>query len=177
MLKILTVPHKVLTSPSSIVKTFDDKLKKLVLEMEETLVAQVDPQGVGLAAPQIGESISLFIIKPRSTYPTQVFINPKIMSSQRSKIKDLRSKKDSKLEGCLSIPQIWAPVTRSSKILLEYQDITGEKHQKWFSGFDAVIVEHEVDHLRGTLFTQRAIEQDIPLYEEIDGKLKKLTIE
>jgi peptide deformylase len=62
-------------------------------------------------------------------------------------------------------------VTRAKKVLLEYQDPTGRVRKKWFSGFRAVIVQHEIDHLAGVLFTQRAIAQKAPMYEEKDGKL------
>ena len=83
-------------------------------------------------------------------------------------------KKNIKLEGCLSIPHIWGPVTRNTKILLEYQDLTGEKHSEWFSGFTSVIIQHEMDHLQGVLFTQRVLEQKGRLYQEKDGKLEKI---
>jgi peptide deformylase len=79
-----------------------------------------------------------------------------------------------KLEGCLSIPRIWGPVKRANRVLLEYQDLSGEKKTEWFTGFRATIVLHEVDHLQGVLFTQRAIEQNSALYEERDGELERM---
>jgi peptide deformylase len=85
-----------------------------------------------------------------------------------------KAKKPLKLEGCLSIPKIWSPVARAKKILLEYQDLTCQVKREWFQGFKAIIIQHEVDHLNGILFTQRALEQKNPLYEEKEGKLKKL---
>lgn len=174
MFKIVTIPSPVLNQPVQAVTQFDDKLKKIVLEMEETLVRCVDPQGVGLAAPQVGLSIALFIIKPEPTAETQVFINPKILSVEPKKEGVKPKKKDTQLEGCLSIPRIWSPVFRSKKITLAYQDITGKSYEKEFRKFDAIIIQHEVDHLQGILFTQRAVEQNVPLFEEKGDDLKRI---
>ncbi|MBI4973306.1 peptide deformylase [Candidatus Roizmanbacteria bacterium] len=189
MLKIVQVPHKVLTSPTKQVDVIDEKIKKLVYDMEETLVAQVDPQGVGLAATQVGYGLAIFIMKPSPKARTEVCINPKILKVEKShQSSDVGHQKNSlqtddqrqatednkKLEGCLSIPRIWGPVKRPQKVLMEYQDLNGEKHSKWFTGFKATIVQHEVDHLQGILFTQRALEQKTTLYEEKDGELEKM---
>lgn len=181
MLKIVTVPNDVLTSPSKPVESFDGSLQKLVRDMEEALNAQVDPQGVGLAAPQVGIGLTLFIMKPSLKGEITPIINPKILQIEEKKSVTTRVKKDAKgkkkrhhFEGCLSIPRIWAAVKRSKKLLLEYQTLTGEKKSEWFTGFKAVIIQHEVDHLNGVLFTQRALEQKNQLYEEVGGKLKKM---
>lgn len=184
-LKIVEVPHKVLTSPTRQVQKIDDKIRNLVYDMEETLIEQVDPQGVGLAAPQVGVDLALFIMKPSPKDETEVCINPKIIkieSDQPRKkkgdavLKEMEEEvnENTKLEGCLSIPRIWGPVKRASRVLMEYQDLTGAKHTEWFTGFEAIIVLHEVDHLKGILFTQRALEQKTSLYEEKDGELEKM---
>lgn len=177
MLKIVNVPNKVLTTPVKPVGKIDTSIKKLVKNMEKTLVAQTDPQGVGLAAPQVGISLALFIIKPSVDSPIYVMINPKIkhiekITEQKKDPDD--DEENEQLEGCLSIPRIWSPIKRHSKVLLEYQDISGEVITKWFEDFEAVIVQHECDHLQGVLFTQRALEQGEQLYEERRGKLKKV---
>ena len=179
MLKIINAPHTVLGANVKQVKKIDKKIRELVYDMEETLIAQIDPQGVGLAAPQVNVELAIFIIKPTLKSETLVFINPKILESKilpptphtphpKEKLEDI------KLEGCLSIPRIWGPVTRNAKILLEYQDLTGEKHTEWFSGFKSVIIQHEMDHLQGVLFTQRVLEQKGKLYQEKDGELEKI---
>ncbi len=207
MLKIVVVPNKILTSTVKPVKKIDKKIVELVNQMAKTLDAQVDPQGVGLAAPQVGEDLALFIVKKNKKAKLQVFINPKIIKHS-NQVKDTigvaseetlreadsarraeslaeekqherqklsqKKKPPQKLEGCLSIPRIWSPITRSGRILLEYQDLAGEVKKQWFGGFDSIIIQHEVDHLRGIMFTQRALEQNIPLYEEKDGELEKL---
>ncbi len=181
MLKIVTVPNVVLTIPSKLVDSFDGKLQELVKDMEHTLNTQVDPQGVGLAAPQVGVGLSLFIIKPSAKSKISVFVNPKILEMEEKKSFTTRVKKDAKgkkekhhLEGCLSIPRIWAAVKRTKKLLLAYQTFNGEKKTEWFTSFKAVIIQHEIDHLNGILFTQRALEQKNQLYEEKKGKLVKL---
>jgi len=187
MLKIVHAPHRALTQTVRQVKKIDKKIRELVYDMEETLIAQLDPQGVGLAAPQVDEDLAIFIIKPTLKSETLVFINPKILdhkqlitnhpstSLKASQTQVAEEKEgDIKLEGCLSIPRIWGPVTRDTKILLEYQDLTGEKHTEWFSGFKSVIIQHEMDHLQGVLFTQRVLEQKGKLYQEKDGELEKI---
>ncbi len=177
MLKIVTVPNKILNSPVRPVKKIDSKIINLIKEMEKTLNAQVNPQGVGLAAPQVGANLALFIIKPTPEAETEVFINPQIIKQESYNIKrktTSKVKQKTKLEGCLSLPKIWSPVKRAEKIFLQYQTPTAKVVRRWFSGFKAVIIQHEVDHLQGVLFTQRALEQKASLYEEKEGKLHKL---
>ncbi len=173
MYKLVTVPNTILNKPSRKVDTFNKQLVKIVKEMEETLNAQVDPQGVGLAAPQVGLDMAIFIMKPTPRAATEICINPVILQTSKPQTpKPTADEDDEKpLEGCLSIPRIWSPVQRPRRVQLEYQDIHGEKKQVWFTGFKAVIVQHEVDHLDGVLFTQRALEQKSQLYEEKNGKL------
>ena len=85
MLRIIQVPHKILNTPTQPVAKIDQKIKNLVYEMEETLIKQVDPQGVGLAAPQVGINLSLFIIKTSPKAQTEVCINPKILKIENLK--------------------------------------------------------------------------------------------
>lgn len=179
MLKIITVPHKILNLPTKPISIIDSKIKKIIKEMSKTLDNQNDPPGVGLAANQVGFNISLFIIKPSKKSPIKTFINPKILKLEYLKkisSKKQKNKKFLKFEGCLSIPRIWGPIKRADKILLEYQDENGIKKINWFSGFEAVIIQHEVDHLNGILFTQRSVEQGQKLYKENDGKLEEIKI-
>lgn len=184
MLKIINAPNDILNKPVVPVKKFDDKLRRLVAEMEETLIAQDDPPGVGLAAPQVGKNLAIFIIKPTEKAKTQAFINPRVLkletrsASQRTKLKTNKKKnpksKNLKLEGCLSLPRIWGPVRRANKLLLEYHDLNGSVKKEWFGGLSAIIIQHEIDHLNGVLFTQRSVEQNLSLYEEKEGKLEKI---
>ena len=180
MLKIVTVPAQVLIQPTKSVKKIDEKIKKIIAEMEKILVAQNDPPGVGLAANQVGLDLSLFIIKENEKTKTKVFINPQVVKTSavfplRSSTAEAKKKKKKvKLEGCLSIPRIWGPVRRAEKILLKYQDLTGTVVQGWFWGFEAVIIQHEMDHLNGIVFTQRSLEQKGQLYKEENEELVKI---
>ena len=178
MLKIVAAPSNILTTQAKPVVNFDESLHHLIKEMEKTLCAQTDPPGVGLAAPQVGVSLTLFITKPSVKKKNiHAYINPKILASQGKALRGKpisKTKKRQPLEGCLSVARIWGPVRRAAKVQLEYQDQTGQRKIEWFSGFEATIIQHEIDHLNGILFTQRALEQKNPLYEEKDGKLKKM---
>ncbi|MCR4276572.1 MAG: peptide deformylase [Candidatus Roizmanbacteria bacterium] len=181
-MKIVTVPNNVLSSPTKSVIDIDNHIKKIVSDMEQVLIAQDDPPGVGLAANQVGLDLSIFIIKPTEKSKTKVFINPQVVktsaveerSGKTAEVKSKKSKKKVKLEGCLSIPRIWGPVKRADRVFLNYQDLTGKKYLKWFSGFEAIIIQHEVDHLNGVVFTQRSIEQKRQLYREEKDELVKI---
>lgn len=173
MLKIISVPDPILSSPTKPVLKIDEKIKKLISEMKETLLAQKDPIGVGLAANQVGKNLSIFIIKPSEKRKIKVFINPKILSTEPNLVKP----DPKKLEGCLSIPRIWGSVKRAKKVFLEYQDLTTDSvKRRWFQGFEAIIIQHEIDHLKGIVFTQRTIEQGGKLYKETGDKLTDIKI-
>lgn len=174
-MKIVTVPNSILTSPTKPVGKIDNKIKKIVTDMEKVLVAQDDPPGVGLAANQVGLDISIFIIKPTEKSKIKVFINPKILQTTHYNLPPKqKGHKKVKLEGCLSIPRIWGPVKRSDRIFLKYQDLTGKNYLKWFTGFEAIIIQHEMDHLNGVVFTQRSIEQKGQIYREEGDELVKI---
>ena len=79
MLKIVHAPHSILTKVVKQVRKVDKKIQELVYDMEEALIEQIDPQGVGLAAPQVNVDLAIFIIKPTLKSETQVFINPRIL--------------------------------------------------------------------------------------------------
>jgi len=185
MLKIVHAPAPVLRKGVRQVKKIDKKIRELVYDMEETLIVQTDPEGVGLAAPQVGVDLAIFIIKPTPKSHTEVFINPKILEvkkiEDKPKVSSTKQDKEEdeiegvKLEGCLSVPRIWGPVDRNSEVRVEYLDLNGEKQSKWFTGLKAIIVQHETDHLNGILFTQRVLEQKGRLYEEKNGELEKIS--
>jgi len=185
MREIITTPNPILLEKAEKVKSFDKHLQTLIKSMSATLDATRDPVGVGLAAPQVGISKRIFLSKPKEDGATFVFINPEILSMSESaevpimpnsekvelmKKTGKKPKKGTLLEGCLSIPNIWGNVTRNKKVKLSYQDESGKKHVKTFTGFGAIIVQHELDHLNGVLFTKHVIAQGEQLYRSHKNK-------
>jgi peptide deformylase len=162
--KIVDVKQPSLRQISKEVTRFDRKLITLIRDMQETLKAQADPEGVGLAAPQIGKNVRVFLMDYNKK--NKVIINPRIVEIDEIKM-DTKKKKSSRqvLEGCLSLPHYYGPISRADRVLIEFQDETGEKHTEEFTGFLAHIVQHEVDHLNGIIFLDRLFEQKAPLYK------------
>ncbi len=164
--KILQVKEKSLREVSKAVHKVDKKILELIEDMEDTLAAQKDPEGVGLAAPQIGKNIRLFLMSFEGN--DKVIINPEIIKLEETPIIKQKSKKRQKseklLEGCLSLPHYYGPLKRAKKLTLKYMDETGKSVTEEFSGFLAQIVQHEIDHLNGVLFIDRILEQNAPLY-------------
>lgn len=173
---IVKVPNAVLTSPSKPITRFDKHLARLVATMKATLLATRNPKGVGLAAPQIGEALRLFITKPWDKTPIRVFVNPQVIKRSVEET-DGVPERDKKLEGCLSIPNIWGKVKRAASLTLRFQDETGATHEEEFSGFLATIIQHETDHVNGKLFTHRVLEQHGKLYQPGKDKEGKEILE
>ena len=187
---IVKVPHPVLTRPAKEVKKFDKKAVDIINRLKKILNSADNPKGVGLAAPQIGESLRIFVTKPREPDKIRVFINPKIISQSRklSEIKrtdedkDKSLAKEKKLEGCLSIENVWGYLKRPSTVKLRFMDDKGKIKEEDFNGFMATIIQHETDHLNGILFTQRVLEQNQKLYriektEKNEEQLVEIVIE
>ena len=128
------------------------ELKTLIANMFETLL---QAEGCGLAAPQVGQGIRLFIVdgtELKEEYPEcadfkQPFINPEIIEESEEKV--LYS------EGCLSLPGISENVLRPKTIRVRYFDADWNEHEEELTGFKARIFEHEYDHLLGNVFTDR----------------------
>lgn len=167
MLQIVSAPNQVLSQIAKKVSKVDKNITKLVVDMEKALDSQKDPEGVGLAAPQVGKSLQLFIMKPSPKSPCSAIINPVVIATKSGK----KKKGDTtKLEGCLSLPTVWGDVERDESITISYQNEKGENHTKTFVGFPSIIVQHEIDHLNGILFPKRVLEQDGILYKSHKDK-------
>ncbi|MBI5620381.1 peptide deformylase [Candidatus Gottesmanbacteria bacterium] len=176
MKSIVHVPNAVLTTPAKTVIAFDASLHKLVEEMKTSLRATTKPKGVGLAAAQIGASWRVFITRPKEDDPIRVFINPEIIE-RSSGVTDGVPERDNKLEGCLSIPEIWGKVQRATHVTLRFQDEHGSFHDEMFTGFMATIIQHETDHTNGILYTHRVIEQKGKLYQTAKDEHGKEVLE
>lgn len=171
MFEIVKAPNSVLSQEAKKIVKFDKNLKKLVNDMAKTLEAARDPEGIGLAAPQVGKSLQLFIIKESRKAPLRVFINPVIDFPKNTPLQiEKRPKgaskpaKDFKMEGCLSLGDIWGQVKRYPKLKITFQDETGAAHTEEHKGFFATIIQHEYDHLQGILFPKLVLEQKGKLY-------------
>ena len=171
MLKILKAPQAILSQKTKPVEKIDKKILTIIEEMKKTLNAQNNPKGVGLAAPQIGYSLQIFITKPYPKSPFRIFINPKIAWLSEELTNGV-PERENPLEGCLSLPGIWGNVRRHLAIKLKYVTPDGKIHHQFFKGFLATIIQHEMDHLSGCLFPQRVLEQKGKLYR-ITGKDKE----
>jgi peptide deformylase len=168
-MKIITTPNQILNQKALEVKKIDKKVLQIIKEMEETLLKTENPKGVGLAAPQIGISWRIFLVKPYQKSEIKVFINPKIIW-QSPEMTDGVPGKKSKLEGCLSIPGVWGVVQRPKSIKLSYVNPEGKKRTQKFSGFLATIIQHEMDHLEGQLFSLRVLEQKGKFYKVVKSQ-------
>lgn len=175
MYQIVTTPNPILIKKAKKVVHFDHKLHDILANMHDTLMATTDPVGVGLAAPQVGLPMRIFQTKPNSKSAVTSYINPEIIRNSpdagvpaytnSQKVEARKPKKGKLLEGCLSIPNIWGHVTRHKEVMLSWQDEHGKKHTKLFKGFPAVIIQHEMDHLEGVLFTKHVMAQNETLYK------------
>ena len=138
---ILEFPDPRLTTVASDVDTFDESLKKLVQDMTETMYSA---NGIGLAATQVNVHKRLLVldISENQDQP-RVYINPQILTSEGEQDHE---------EGCLSVPGIYARVSRAENITLRAQDLDGDVFEEKLTGLHSVCVQHEMDHLIGRLF-------------------------
>ena len=180
MLKIVQAPNSTLSAPAKPISKLDKDVKKLIDEMTDSLISARDPEGVGLAAPQVGKSLQLFIVKESKKSPLLIFMNPELSISDDQKLDtngDKEDDKEVKLEGCLSLQDIWGIVHRYPEVTLTYHDENWEKHTKTFDGFMATIIQHEYDHLQGVLFPRRVLEQKGQLYKSVKNKKGEIEFE
>ncbi len=146
-LQVIHYPHPTLRHPSKPLRRVDAELRKIVDEMFDLMY---EHEGVGLAANQVDLPYRLFVANPegkRESKDTEyVFINP-VLSAGRGQEEDE--------EGCLSIPGVYAPVTRNTKIKVQAYDLSGNEIEADADGLMARILQHETDHIDGTLFIDR----------------------
>ena len=172
-MKIVQTPHDVLLKQAHPVEKITKEIQQIIADMK--VVLKGSSIGIGLAAPQVGISLQIFLAAPtlqekrKTEAPIYTFINPKIISLMGQ----VKKPDDKALEGCLSIPDVWGPVSRNEIVKLQYMDETGKVRTRTFNGIMATIVQHEGDHLNGTLFTHRAVEQNGRLFR-VNKETEKL---
>ena len=143
-LEILTYPNKFLLHPTSPLENIDGKVQEMIQNMASTMY---EAPGIGLAAIQVGwdKSLLIYDISPRDeSRDLNVIINPKIIASEGEIL--------SEDEGCLSVPDFRADVKRAAQILVEGVDREGSPLRVEAEGLLAIVLQHEIDHLNGTLF-------------------------
>lgn len=155
-MNLVTVPDNRLRVKTKPVKKITPDLKRTFAEMVRLTETFSDPEGVGLAATQIGDDRQFFVAK-KKTGSFITCVNPKIVKvSPKTKIY---------LEGCLSIPDVYGNVERHLWVDVEYLDENGTKHKERFQGIMAWIFQHEADHLAGKLFVDHVIANRTKLYQ------------
>ena len=165
--EIVQFPDPRLKKMSEPIEKVDDEIRELARDMIEVMYSE---PGIGLAAPQVGASIRMFVIDTEwsdeeiGKHPT-VVINPEI-SDREGQI--------SWEEGCLSVPDYTATVERDEKITLRASDLDGNPIVEYAEGIRAVCIQHEVDHLDGILFIDRISRLKRSLYVK---KRKKQLLE
>ncbi|MGE5225435.1 MAG: peptide deformylase [Planctomycetaceae bacterium] len=142
IIPIRTLGDPVLREPAKPVDTFDRKLRGLAKDMIETMYAA---PGVGLAGPQVGMSLRLFVFDDGQTGPLFV-ANPELLEAEDEVVEE---------EGCLSIPGPYHPTARARRIRCRGQDVKGRPFDMTGEGLLARIFQHETDHLQGMLYIDR----------------------
>lgn len=161
--KILTYPNPILREVSKPVTEFNADLKKLAQDMLETMY---DANGIGLAAPQVGELKRVLVIDTRPKFSPEemekqryenddqtdlekkipqplILVNPQIVKGDGKTTFD---------EGCLSVPSFYETVERYNQVIVKAQDLGGKEFSITTDGLLAICIQHEMDHLEGTLF-------------------------
>lgn len=136
----------------SVIDVTDVRIQQTIADLIDTMREE---QLIGMAAPQIGDPVRIFVSEIRETQfrktgfdTLRIYINPEIMSFSRETELDY--------EGCGSIPGLFGKVERSVEIFLKYQDEEGVPREMTASGLLARVIQHEIDHLNGVLFTDLA---------------------
>ncbi len=164
-LEIVTYPNDILKNPAHPVEQIDGKLQDLIAQMADTMY---QAPGIGLAAVQVNvdQSLLVYDIAPREEQrDLHVLVNPKIIESEGEII--------SEDEGCLSVPEFRADVKRSQRILVEGVDREGKPQRFEAEGMLAIVLQHEIDHLNGTLFIDRISKLKRQLYTRRVKKMIK----
>jgi peptide deformylase len=160
--KIYKYPEPVLRKKTEIISAFNPTLVQLVQDMADTMY---DAPGVGLAAPQIGQSVKLIVVdttKDKEGEPQFLpLVNPEIVTHEGTQVDE---------EGCLSVLDLTASVKRYKKITVSYQDLHGQAQELSAEDRFAVVLQHEIDHLNGILFIDHLSPLKRALYKK---KVKK----
>jgi len=149
-LAIRRFPDPILKRSAQFIERVDADVRKLIERMAATMCAH--PRCVGLAAPQVGSSLRIAVMdSSRNPKVTEsrgliVLVNPHVTAAEGVVLQR---------EGCLSIPDFTANVRRAARVKIRAHDQDGRSQEFWLEGFEAIIAQHEIDHLDGKLFLDR----------------------
>jgi len=150
---ILLYPHPILKKMARPVDRLDDEISGLVQDLIDTM--REGPGSVGVAAPQIGVSLRVCVVDvsasrhgKENNHGLLVLVNPEIVEREGGAI--MR-------EGCMSVPDYTGDVERATRIRLRFRETDGTEREIEASGFEAVAIQHEMDHLDGVLFLDRIV--------------------
>jgi peptide deformylase len=161
-LKIILYPDPRLKKMSQPVTAFDERLRALAARMFELMR---EAKGVGLAAPQVGENVRLFVMNAtQEPGDDRVYVNPVLSDFEGEEEQE---------EGCLSLPGIHVNVTRGKQVRMQAQDLEGRPIEEVATGFPARVWQHEFDHLNGTLLTDRMGPVAKMAHRKVLGELKE----
>lgn len=163
-LSIIHYPHPTLRYASKPVRRVDRQLKELAAQMVELMY---EHRGVGLAANQVNVPLRMFVVNPtgeRGEGEELVLINPVIQRPKGSEAAE---------EGCLSLPGVYGQVVRPKQVRLTAYDLSGNPIDRTVDGFLSRVLQHEYDHLQGTLFFDRMSES---AQRELGGSLEELEL-
>ena len=161
--QILIYGNPVLRKKSVPITEFNEDLKKLSEDMIETMM---NADGVGLAAPQIGKNIRIVIVDPdpsQNGLTRMILVNPEITP--------ITENKEVMEEGCLSVPGIYGRVKRPTDLRVKAQDLDGKPIEFETRGFFSRVIQHEIDHLDGVIFTDKVLPKD---KKKVEKELKEL---
>src|SRR3989338_623911 len=149
-LAIRRFPDPILKCSTHPVERVDADVRKLIERMAATMCSY--PRCVGLAAPQVGSSLRIAVMdSSRNPKVTEsrgliILINPRVIAAEGALVQR---------EGCLSIPDFTGSVQRAARVQVQAHDQDGRLQEFWLEGFEAIIAQHEIDHLDGKLFLDR----------------------
>jgi peptide deformylase len=172
ILEILEIPDNRLRTIAKPVEVFDSELGQLIEDMTETMYSA---QGIGLAATQVNVHKRLLVLDvSEGQNNPRVYINPRITESEGSETCE---------EGCLSVPGIYAEVSRAERVRIKAQNPDGSSFEEELDGMHAICLQHEIDHLDGKLFVdylsplkRRMVTKKLEKQRKIAGQKSSRTI-
>ena len=166
-MNLVRFPNKVLAEPTKNVEAFDEGLRSFAEQLTWVMYGKPvegksdDPIGVGLAAPQVGDSRRIIVVESAHMFSSAreplVLVNPRLTFQSPEMCVDV--------EGCLSLPGVELSIARSKFVVVEYQDVEGNVHSREAANFFARVIQHEIDHLDG-----------ITMLDKVNRKLRKIAL-